>query len=124
MNPNQNAPAGIRIEIEVASAGELFAAVEAGADIVMLDNFTPEQVRRALAPLDPGQRPIIDAAGGIRPAHVRASSAAAVHSTPARPRTPSPPDAAARASRIASMASGIGSAARTSAEDSIRMGRR
>jgi nicotinate-nucleotide pyrophosphorylase (carboxylating) len=44
---------------------------EAGADILMLDNFTPAQVREALALLDPQgsaiARPLIELTGGINP---------------------------------------------------------
>ncbi|MFP3449054.1 nicotinate-nucleotide diphosphorylase, partial [Pseudomonas sp. SIMBA_067] len=33
------------IEVEVESFDELEQAINAGADIIMLDNFTPEQIR-------------------------------------------------------------------------------
>jgi len=36
-----------KIEVEVASAQDAVSAAKAGADIVMLDNFSPEQVKEA-----------------------------------------------------------------------------
>ena len=40
---------GISIELEVESIDELNQAIEAGADIVMLDNFTTQQVQEAVS---------------------------------------------------------------------------
>ncbi|KAA0874775.1 carboxylating nicotinate-nucleotide diphosphorylase [Nitrincola tapanii] len=40
---------GKPVEVEVESFEELEQALEAGADIIMLDNFTPEQMRAAVA---------------------------------------------------------------------------
>ena len=37
------------MEVEVESLDELQQAIDAGADIVMLDNFTNEQLRQAVA---------------------------------------------------------------------------
>ena len=75
----QHAPAGVRIEIEVESVDGLLAAAEAGADVVMLDNMTPDQVRAALARLDPAsRRPKIEASGGIGIEQVRAYAEAGV----------------------------------------------
>lgn len=60
------APHTTRIEVEVASFAELDEALAAKADIVMLDNFTVEDVRRAVAHVG-GQahRPILEVSGGI-----------------------------------------------------------
>ena len=74
----QHAPPGIRIEIEVETVEGLLAAAHAGADVVMLDNFTPNHVRDALARLEPDQRPVIEASGGIGLANVRAYAEAGV----------------------------------------------
>jgi nicotinate-nucleotide pyrophosphorylase (carboxylating) len=41
------APHTLRLEIEVESLGELDQALEAGADIVMLDNFEPDEIALA-----------------------------------------------------------------------------
>lgn len=40
---------GKPVEVEVESLDELQQALEAGADIIMLDNFEPEQIREAVA---------------------------------------------------------------------------
>ena len=44
----QNAPFSKKIEAEVTSTADALKAAEAGADIVMLDNFSPKQVREAV----------------------------------------------------------------------------
>ena len=74
----QNAPDGIKIEIEVETVEGLLAATDAGADIVMLDNMTPGEVRAALAGLDAQKRPLIEASGGIGLDNVRAYAEAGV----------------------------------------------
>jgi nicotinate-nucleotide pyrophosphorylase (carboxylating) len=45
----QNVPFSKKIEAEVTSTADALKAAEAGADIVMLDNFSPKQVREAVA---------------------------------------------------------------------------
>ena len=40
---------GKPVEVEVESLEELQQAIDAGADIVMLDNFTNEQIQRAVS---------------------------------------------------------------------------
>jgi nicotinate-nucleotide pyrophosphorylase (carboxylating) len=73
------APHSCRVEVEVTSLAELDLAVQAGADIIMLDNFTTELTRQAvdkvkgLAP-----RPIIEASGGITTERIRELAAAGV----------------------------------------------
>ena len=44
----EQAPHGLKIEIEVKNMKELEEASRAGAEIVMLDNFTPSQVQEAV----------------------------------------------------------------------------
>lgn len=46
------APFVRKIEIEVETLDQVKEAVEAGADIIMLDNMTPEQMREAVALID------------------------------------------------------------------------
>jgi len=60
-----------KIEIEVESEDDALAAVEGGADIVMLDNFAPEEAQALYARIK-RQRPnvMIEASGGIRPDNV------------------------------------------------------
>jgi nicotinate-nucleotide pyrophosphorylase (carboxylating) len=61
------APHTSRIEVEVDSLAQLEEALEAGADIVMLDNFSTEDVRRAVDRVRPigARRPLLEASGGI-----------------------------------------------------------
>jgi len=61
-----NAPAGMEIEIEVDSLEQLNDALYAKPEIVLLDNFTPEQMREAVAMRDsasPGT--LLEASGGV-----------------------------------------------------------
>jgi nicotinate-nucleotide pyrophosphorylase (carboxylating) len=60
----------VKIEIEVDTLDQLKEALEAGADVVLLDNMPPETLRQAVA-LARG-RCLTEASGGITPANVRA----------------------------------------------------
>ncbi|MCX6521117.1 MAG: carboxylating nicotinate-nucleotide diphosphorylase [Actinobacteria bacterium] len=58
--------ATIPVEIEVDSLDGLREAIEAGADVVLLDNFVPEQMVRAVAMRDEMRRGVIlEASGGL-----------------------------------------------------------
>ncbi len=59
----QNAPQGLKVEVEVNTTQEALDAVEAGADIIMLDNMSPDEMRH-VASLIPS-RVKIEASGGI-----------------------------------------------------------
>jgi nicotinate-nucleotide pyrophosphorylase (carboxylating) len=61
------APHTSRIEVEVASLAELGQALEARADIVMLDNFSMDDVREAVRRVRalPVARPLLEVSGGI-----------------------------------------------------------
>ncbi len=59
----QNAPEGLKVEVEVNTTQEVLDAVEAGADIIMLDNMCPDEMRHAVS-LIPSQVEI-EASGGI-----------------------------------------------------------
>lgn len=61
--------AGRPVEVEVTSLQELDEAIEAGAQMVLLDNFTPDQVREAMASVR--GRVSIEVSGGITLANVR-----------------------------------------------------
>jgi nicotinate-nucleotide pyrophosphorylase (carboxylating) len=62
----RRAPHTSRIEVEVASLAELDQAVAAGADIIMLDNFSIADVRAASGRLPrQGPRPLLEVSGGI-----------------------------------------------------------
>lgn len=52
-----------KIEVEVEAPSAAVEAVEAGADIVLLDNMTPEAVERAVQSVD--GRALTEASGGI-----------------------------------------------------------
>jgi nicotinate-nucleotide pyrophosphorylase (carboxylating) len=59
-----HAPHTLRLEIEVESLGELDEALEAGADVVMLDNFAPGEIAAAV---DRARgRALVEVSGGVR----------------------------------------------------------
>ena len=64
-----NAPHTLRIEVEVETLEEARQAVEAGADIIMLDNMDLEEMRRAVTLI--AGRALIEASGGITLNNVR-----------------------------------------------------
>lgn len=56
----------LRVEIEVESLEELRTALAAGADRLLLDNFTPDGLRRAVAINRESAKPVqLEASGGI-----------------------------------------------------------
>jgi len=62
-----------KIEIEVSTDNEALEAAKAGADIVMLDNFSPQQIKNTMVLLDrEGLRSkvLIEASGGINEQNV------------------------------------------------------
>jgi nicotinate-nucleotide pyrophosphorylase (carboxylating) len=62
---------GLSIEVEVDSLEELIEVLDAGADVVMLDNFVPEQMRVAVGIADEHAqasgraRVVLEASGGL-----------------------------------------------------------
>ncbi len=72
----QNAPPGLKFEVEVNTTGEALEAAEAGADIIMLDNMSPDEMRRVVDLL-PGQVKT-EASGGITLANVEAAARSGV----------------------------------------------
>ena len=71
------APPDVSIQIEVESLDELEQALEAGARLVLLDNFSPEQMRAAVKTA--GSRAELEASGGITLETVRAVAETGVH---------------------------------------------
>ena len=63
------APFTLKVEIEVRTVEEALEAAEAGADIVMLDNMSPEEMRRAVEVVR--GRALLEASGGITLDNVR-----------------------------------------------------
>lgn len=70
------APHLLKIEVEVESLSQLDEALAAGADLVLLDNFTPEQIAVAVARV--GGRVPLEASGGITLNSIRAFAEAGV----------------------------------------------
>jgi len=65
----QNAPRALKVEVEVNTIQEAVEAIEAGADIIMLDNMSPDEMRHIVG-LTPSQVKT-EASGGITLANVR-----------------------------------------------------
>lgn len=66
----REAPPTLRIEVEVDTLAQLHEALQAGADIIMLDNMGPEMLRQAVKIVTdfhaPGPRTtLLEASGGI-----------------------------------------------------------
>ncbi|MDP1681273.1 MAG: carboxylating nicotinate-nucleotide diphosphorylase [Burkholderiales bacterium] len=66
----RQAGAGVSIQIEVESLAELQQALDAGAKLILLDNFSIEQMREAVRLSN--QRAKLEASGGITLDNVRA----------------------------------------------------
>ncbi len=76
LRAKRNAPQYLKVEVEVSTASEAMEAAESGADIVMLDNVSPGEMRciKALIPANV----MIEASGGITLKNVRAAAQAGV----------------------------------------------
>jgi nicotinate-nucleotide pyrophosphorylase (carboxylating) len=64
----QNASFSKKIEVEVAKVTDVLKAAEAGADIIMLDNFSPKQIKEAVELLKKAGflgKILLEASGGI-----------------------------------------------------------
>ena len=72
----QNAPHGVSVEVEVANTQEAMEALDAGADIIMLDNMSPDEMQQAVDLISGQAR--IEASGGITLANVRQAAEAGV----------------------------------------------
>ena len=89
----QNRRTGLPVEIEVRSLEEFEQALQHGAEAILLDNMTPEQVRQAVERVAQlGRKVPLEASGGINLSNVRAyaetgvdyiSIGALTHSVPA-----------------------------------------
>ena len=65
-----------KIEVEVEEPGDALRAAEAGADVVLLDNMSPDETERAVETLPEGV--LAEASGGITVDEVREYAAAGV----------------------------------------------
>ncbi len=71
-----NAPHGIKIEVEVEDLNGVNEALEAGADIILLDNMTPEQLKNAVKLVS--GRALLEASGGITIENIKEIAATGV----------------------------------------------
>lgn len=69
-------PHTVKIEVEVDRLDQIEAALEAGADIILLDNMAPDELRRAIGIIR--GRAITEASGGVTLADVAAIAASGV----------------------------------------------
>ena len=86
-------PHGLKIEVEVDSLDELDQALAAGADVILLDNFSPADLERAVAKVKThAPRPLLEVSGGVTLARIPElarsgvdiiSAGALTHSAPA-----------------------------------------
>ena len=72
----ESAPSAWEIEVEVETLEQLREAIEAGADIVMLDNMTPSEMAEAVRIVD--GRALTEASGGITLDNVKEVAATGV----------------------------------------------
>ena len=73
----QNAPAELPVEVEVTTIQEAQIAAAAGADIIMLDNMSHNEMRRAIGMA--GGKASFEASGGITLDNVRAAAMTGVN---------------------------------------------
>ncbi len=73
----QNVPQGLKVEVEVDTVQEALDAAQAGADIIMLDNMSPDEMSRVVSQM-PSQVKI-EASGGITLANVGAAAMTGVN---------------------------------------------
>lgn len=66
----------VEIEVEVTSLAEVDEALQARADIIMLDNMTPQDMAEAVRAI--GEKAFVEASGGISLANVREVAATGV----------------------------------------------
>jgi nicotinate-nucleotide pyrophosphorylase (carboxylating) len=69
-------PHTIRIEVEVEDLAGVREALSAGADIIMLDNMGPEEMKEAVKTI--AGRALVEASGGISEDNIKAAAAAGV----------------------------------------------
>ncbi len=59
----RRAPHSLKIEVEAASLAEVQDALDAGADIIMLDNMTPDRIRTGVSLI--AGRALVEISGGV-----------------------------------------------------------
>lgn len=75
------APHGLRLEVEVRDADELLQALDCRADAVLLDNFSPDQVRDALNRIRSHANSLVcvEVSGGIHEGNIQGYVQEGVH---------------------------------------------
>ena len=74
------APHGLKIEVEVRNLKELQEAVNAQAEVVMLDNFSPDQVKDALKLLQKSASSVlVEVSGGLTQENIEFYALPGVH---------------------------------------------
>lgn len=73
----RSAAPGILLQVEVESLAQLREAIDAGARLILLDNFTTDGMREAVAVA--GDRAELEASGGVNLDNVRAIAETGVH---------------------------------------------
>ena len=66
----------VKIEVEVTSLAQVQEALDAGAEVILLDNMAPEMLREAVALV--AGRAVTEASGGITPENAAAVAASGV----------------------------------------------
>ncbi|UYP47737.1 hypothetical protein NEF87_004022 [Candidatus Lokiarchaeum ossiferum] len=60
-----------KIEIELENSEDIIPAIESGADIIMLDNMSPDEIKKALSSLKIARKGVLfEASGNITPASI------------------------------------------------------
>ena len=72
----KNAPHGIKIEVEVEDLDGVRAAIKAGADIILLDNMSPDRMKEAVDFV--AGRALLEASGGINLDNIKEIAATGV----------------------------------------------
>ena len=70
----ERAPHGLKIEVETQTLDQVRAAIDGGADIILLDNMGPPAIRKAVDLIK--GRALIEVSGGVTLANVREIAAA------------------------------------------------
>jgi nicotinate-nucleotide pyrophosphorylase (carboxylating) len=73
----QNAPANLRIQCEIESLDQAREAVDAGVDLLLLDNRSPDEIREIAGAMPEGL--LLEASGGISLDNVRTYAETGVH---------------------------------------------
>jgi len=64
MRARRRAPHGAKIEVEAASLPQVKAALKAGAEIILLDNMKPQQIKAAVSMINGAA--LVEVSGGVR----------------------------------------------------------